>query len=272
MTSIPSQCQALADELLQLRQEQARLVVELQQGNIIGAILALLAKNEAIDAKARELDACLGNPPSLTCTLSGRMFFDIGAKPEAGLATPVSVFNFPFPPATLTFSGPNYSRVEFRLPGVSRTIGPGTTDMGRTPQAGWSIFGQDIGPVVDCPYSVTISGAGIGSFDIQLGEVDIPLSLQFTPSPAWLVQPGWLGGIRYAACSSLIAGGASTLVGTLTTRSVLVTLRPEVLDGQALLRPDGGIFFIMTGVFSGGFLDGTGCDLFIGGGLSKPLP
>jgi len=261
MSSVPPECQALADELLQLKQERAALQQELrslagpEKVNATRAINGLLGQ---IQQKARELDVCLGRPTPpapRTCTLDTSGLFG-----GLTLALPAGSGSSPLPLGVravtpiFTFSGLNYAAVELFFPALP---------LGTVP----SVFRTFLGPV-SCPYTVTVGqSAGTGSFDSPLGEVDIPLSLVFSPSPAW---SGWLAG---ALCPLSFASGPATLAGTLTTRMLTSLVDPTLsFSGSPLTRPSGGIHLIMTGVFSGGFLAGIACDVSIVGTLSQPLP
>jgi hypothetical protein len=239
MSSIPPECQALADELWQLKQERASLQQELrslvgpEKVNATRAINALLGR---IQQKAGELDVCLGRPPlptPRTCTLtSGVLFLSIGprpmGRPALSIATPIT--------PTFTFSSLNFATVQLFFPAVLLMGTLGAT------------FPMTIVGTVRCPYAVTLSqSTGIGSFDSQLGEVDIPFSLVFNPSPAW---SGFIAG---ALCPLLIAKGPSTLAGTLTSRMLSSSVDPtRSFSGFPLDRPTGNINLIMTGMFSGG--------------------
>jgi hypothetical protein len=271
MSSVPPECQALADELLQLKQERAALQQELrslagpEKVNATRAINGLLGQ---IQQKARDLDVCLGRPTPpapRTCTLtSGLISCDI-ARPRIGAAAfPLRITAAIAP--TFTFSGLNFATVEL----LSSAVPLGTVS-----RSARSILG-----LVVCPFAVTVGQSrGIGSFDSQLGEVDIPLSLTFNPSPAWS------GLIPSIVCPLSTASGPSTLAGTLTTRTLSSSLDPtlsisgfplsnsrQVLTPGSTLRPLGSIALIMSGLFSRGFLAGSGCDLSLTGILSSPLP
>jgi hypothetical protein len=258
MSSVPPECQALADELLQLKQERAALQQELrslagpEKVNATRAINGLLGQ---IQQKSRELDACLGRPMLRTCTLdTSGVFGGLTLALPAGSGSSRLPLGVRAVTPIFTFSGLNYAAVQLFFP----TLPLGTV----------SSFARTFMGPVSCPYTVTVGqSAGTGSFDSPLGEVDIQLSLVFTPSPAWS------GFLASAVCPLSFAPGPSTLAGTLTTRMVTSMVDPTLnFSGSPLARPSGGIRLIMTGIFSGGFLAGIACDVMIVGILSQPLP
>jgi hypothetical protein len=125
-------CQSIADEVADLKQERSDLQADLQGLNrepgepkpspsekaaIAAKIKRVTAK---IDDKERELRECLGAPeplPAVTCPIVG----------TAVLATSSSTFPGPFPlPAVpgLRFSSPNHTAVE--LASISTSLPPFT--------------------------------------------------------------------------------------------------------------------------------------------------
>jgi hypothetical protein len=122
MSSVPPECQAFADELLQLKQERAALQQELrslagpEKVNATRAINGLLGQ---IQQKARELDACLGRPMPRTCTLDTSGLFGgltLALPPGSGSSRlPLGVRAVT---PIFTFSGLDYAAVQLFFPAL----------------------------------------------------------------------------------------------------------------------------------------------------------
>jgi hypothetical protein len=246
-------CQSIADEVADLKQERSDLQADLQGLNLQpgeprpspsqkAAIAANIKRVTAtIDTKERELRECLGVPqplPAVTCPIVG----------TAVVATSSSAFAGPFALAavpTLTFLSPTHTAVE--LAPISTTL---------------PSFAVPSTPCTDT-VSIQIPGA-MGSFDPATGDLSMLISA--------IVSHALTGGFLNACAA--FTPGPSTTQSPLTTGTVPSALSGSI-SGAPLNRTTSGITLVASGVLVGGAsqLAGTTLDLRISGTLAcAPLP
>jgi hypothetical protein len=246
-------CQPIADEVAELKQERSDLQADLQGLNRQpgeprpspsqkAAIAADIKRvTETINTKERELRECLGTPeplPAITCPIVG----------TAVVATSSSSFPGPTPlpaVATLTFLSPTHTAV---------ALAPISTSLPSFPVAST--------PCTDT-VSIQIPGA-TGSFDPATGD----LSMQISAIVSHSLTGGFLN-----ACAAFTPG-PSTTQSELTTGTVPSALSGS-LSGAPLNRTTSAITLVASGVLVGGAsqLAGTTLDLRISGSLAcAPLP
>lgn len=246
-------CQSIADEVAELKQERSDLQADLQglnrepgeprpSSSQKAAIAAEIKRvTETIEDKERELRECLGAPqplPAVTCPIVGTVV----------VATSSSAFPGPFPLSavpTLTFLSPNHTAVE---------LAPISTSL--------PSFAVPATPCTDT-VSIHIPGA-TGSFDPATGDLSMQISA--------IVSHSLTGG-PLNACAAFTPG-QSTTQSPLTTGTIPSALSGSI-SGAPLNRTTSVITLVASGVLVGGAsqLAGTTLDLRISGSLAcAPLP
>jgi hypothetical protein len=246
-------CQNIADDVANLKQERSDLQADLQGLNREpgepkpspsqkAAIAAEIKRVTArIDEKERELRECLGAPqplPAVTCPIIGVV---VVATSSSTFPGPIAVPAVP----TLTFLSPTHTGVG--LAPISTSLPP---------------FAVPMTPCTDT-VSIQIPGA-TGIFDPATGDLSMQISA--------VVSHSLMGG-PLNACAAFTPG-PSTTQGPLTTGSVPSALSGSI-SGAPLNRTTSTITLVASGVLTGGAsqLAGTTLDLRISGTLAcAPLP
>jgi hypothetical protein len=246
-------CQAIADELADLKKERSDLQADLQGLNRDpgepkpspsqkAAIAARIGRvNGKIDDKERELRECLGVPaplPAVTCPIIG----------TTSVATSSTTFPGPFTlPAvpTLTFLSPDHTAVQ--LAAIATSLAP------------FAVTGTP------CTDTITIAiPSAAGGFNTATGDISMSISATISHS--------LMGGIFNVCAGS--TPGPSTTQSPLTTGTLTSAVSGSI-SGAPLNRTSSTITLVASGVLAGGAsqLAGTGLDLRITGTLAcAPLP
>jgi hypothetical protein len=113
--------------------------------------------------------------------------------------------------------------------------------------------------------SIKGTGSGPGVFDQASGNLALPvvLSMRHSLSAAFAISN--------AILCALTSPQASQIPITLTTGTIISPISGAT-SGAMLNRTTGQIGLVGTSTFLGGFAAGEGCDMFLTGTLSHPLP
>lgn len=229
---VPTQCQALADEIEAIKQDRNDLQTELKtaptgQKAMLARQIARL--NALINAKEPALDNCIAQhggpqpPQPLATSFTGMM----------SLTTNVSFAGEPFGASTswgLLFDGPRTQVFVTAFPAwvIDTTVA--------APTPPWP-FGNVFGPNIT---TISLTGGGNGFYSKASGALGLSLMLRFDHSREF----GF-----YQADSDLNIVLTTSSPGSPVTAAGLITLAG-------------------SGVFSGGWLGGKTCNMTVAGTLA----